>query len=129
MLLTTQETRSLHIKFIFFLSWISRRIRIVFEFKFCFVFHSFLNCVCFILLFFNFGNIWRNPPPEVFYKKSVLEHFANLTGKYLCRRLFFNRIECIDYPDVYSLIFLYTLLIFYFLIELLRSYNYVLTRT
>ena len=30
--------------------------------------------------------------PEVFCKKGVLRNFAKFTGKYLCQRLFFNKV-------------------------------------
>ena len=60
--------------YIFFpwISWITRIVLI-----WCFFFHSFLNCMCSILLFFKFGNIWKNQPPGVFYKKALLNIFQN----------------------------------------------------
>ena len=37
-------------------------------------------------------SIFRSSLPEVLYKKCVLRNFAKLTGKYLCRSLFFNKV-------------------------------------
>ena len=34
----------------------------------------------------------RSSHPEVFSKKVVLKNFAKLTGKNLCRSLFFNKV-------------------------------------
>ena len=34
----------------------------------------------------------QNQPPEVFYKKDVLENFAKYTGKHLCQSLFFDKV-------------------------------------
>ena len=34
----------------------------------------------------------QKQPPEVFYKKGVLNNFAELTGKLLCQSLFFNEV-------------------------------------
>ena len=33
----------------------------------------------------------QRPPPEVFFKKAVLENFANFTGKHLCQILIQNK--------------------------------------
>ena len=44
-----------------------------FELVFCFVFNSFLNCLCFVAILFKFGDIWKTKPPEVFTKKGVLK--------------------------------------------------------
>ena len=33
----------------------------------------------------------QNQPPEVFYKKGVLENFAKFTGKHLCQSLCFKK--------------------------------------
>ena len=35
--------------------------------------------------------MFQKQPPEVFYKKDVLENFAKFTEKHLCRSLFFQR--------------------------------------
>ena len=35
---------------------------------------------------------FRGSRPEVFFKKGVLRNFAELTGKHLCQRLFFNKV-------------------------------------
>ena len=35
---------------------------------------------------------FRKQPPEVFYKKGVLENFAKFTAKHLCQSLFLNKI-------------------------------------
>ena len=32
-------------------------------------------------------------PPELFCKIGVLRNFAKLTGKHLCHRLFFNKLQ------------------------------------
>ena len=37
-------------------------------------------------------DLLQNLPPEVFCKKGVLRDFTKLTGKQLCRRLFFNKV-------------------------------------
>ena len=34
----------------------------------------------------------QKQPPEVFYKKAVLENFAKFTGKHLCQSSFFNKV-------------------------------------
>ena len=34
----------------------------------------------------------QKQPPEMFYKKHVLENFAKFTGKHLCQSLFFNEV-------------------------------------
>ena len=34
----------------------------------------------------------KKQPPEVFYKKVVLENFIKFTGKYLCQSLFLNKV-------------------------------------
>ena len=34
----------------------------------------------------------KKQSPEVFYKKGVLRNFAKFTEKYLCQRLFFNKV-------------------------------------
>ena len=34
----------------------------------------------------------RSIPPEVLCKKTIMKNFAELTGKPLCRSLFFNKI-------------------------------------
>ena len=34
----------------------------------------------------------QRPPPEVFFKKAVLENFANFTGKHLCQILIQNKV-------------------------------------
>ena len=34
----------------------------------------------------------QNQPPEVFYKKNVLENFAKFSRKHLCQSLFFNKV-------------------------------------
>ena len=35
---------------------------------------------------------YKKQPPEVFYKKSILENFAKFTGKQLYLTLFFNKV-------------------------------------
>ena len=34
----------------------------------------------------------QKQPPEVIYKKGVLENFTKFTGKHLCQSLFFNKV-------------------------------------
>ena len=34
----------------------------------------------------------QKQPPEVFFEKDVIKHFANFTRKHLCWSLFFNRV-------------------------------------
>ena len=34
----------------------------------------------------------QKQPPEVFCKKGALKNFAKLIGKYLCQRVFFNKV-------------------------------------
>ena len=36
--------------------------------------------------------LFKKQPPEVFCKKGVLRNFTKFTGKYLCQRLFFNKV-------------------------------------
>ena len=36
---------------------------------------------------------WKLSPGNVFYQKGVLENFAKLTRRYMCRRLFFNKVQ------------------------------------
>ena len=43
------------------------------------------------LLFFN--RYYQNQPPEVFYKKGTLKIFSKFTGKHLCQRRFFNKLQ------------------------------------
>ena len=83
--LATQKTTSLHITLIFFLLWILQIIS--FELVFCFVFDSFLNCVCSVLLLFKFGNIRKKQGTSHLgcSLKVVLKSLAKLTGKYWCQ--------------------------------------------
>ena len=37
----------------------------------------------------------QKQPPEVVYKKCVLENFAKFTGKHLCQSVFFNKVACL----------------------------------
>ena len=37
--------------------------------------------------------IAKSSRQEVFYKKSVLKHFAKFTGKHHCQSLFFNKVS------------------------------------
>ena len=34
----------------------------------------------------------QKQPPNVFCKKDVLKNLANITGKHLCQKLFFNKV-------------------------------------
>ena len=34
----------------------------------------------------------KEQPPEVFFKKGILNNFEKFTGKHLCRSLFFNKV-------------------------------------
>ena len=36
--------------------------------------------------------LFQKKPPDVFYKKGVLENFVKFTGKYLCQSLLFNKV-------------------------------------
>ena len=36
--------------------------------------------------------VLQKQPPEVFHKKGALEYSENITGKHLCRSLFFNKV-------------------------------------
>ena len=40
----------------------------------------------------------QKQPPEVVYKKGVLENFTKFTGKHLCQSVFFNKVACLR-PD------------------------------
>ena len=46
----------------------------------------------------NIDLLWVNnrqvekQPPELFYKKGVLKHFAKLIGKHVCQSLFFDKV-------------------------------------
>ena len=35
---------------------------------------------------------FRNSRPEVLFEKGVLKNFGKLTGKHLCRSVFFNKV-------------------------------------
>ena len=37
-------------------------------------------------------NDYRSSSPEVFCKKGFLKNFAKITGKHLCKSLFFNKV-------------------------------------
>ena len=37
----------------------------------------------------------QKQPPEVVYKKGVLENFTKFTGKHLCQSVFFNKVVCL----------------------------------
>ena len=39
---------------------------------------------------------FRSSRREVFCKKGVLRNFAKFTGKHLCQRLFFNKVEKLE---------------------------------
>ena len=43
---------------------------------------------------------FQKQPPDVFYKKSVLENFTKFTGKHLCQSLFFNKVAGLRTPQV-----------------------------
>ena len=38
----------------------------------------------------------QKQPLEVFFKKVVLKHFANFTGKHLCWDLFFTKLQALS---------------------------------
>ena len=41
---------------------------------------------------YNLSYYVRSSRPEVFFKKGVLKHFSNFTGKHLCWSLFFDKV-------------------------------------
>ena len=53
------------------------------------------------------GGFDRRSRPEVFYKKGIPKIFAELTGKHLCRRLFFNRCFLLIFARFLRASFLY----------------------
>ena len=71
----------------------------------CVVLHNYTDCiqksVCTKetwitkvgIMVFVFKVFYRSSRPEVFCKKVVLRNFTKFTGKHLCQRLFFNKVN------------------------------------
>ena len=43
---------------------------------------------------------FKKQPPEAFYKKTALKHFAIFTGKYLCWSLFLIKLQALKPPTL-----------------------------
>ena len=41
----------------------------------------------------NYNEYSQYQPPDLFYKKSILQNFVKFIEKYLCQSLFFNKVE------------------------------------
>ena len=40
--------------------------------------------------------VFSSNSPKAFWKKDILENFANSTGKHQCQSLFFNKVEALS---------------------------------
>ena len=65
------------------------------------IFLFFIYHIFYIIIFYLFGDflIIQKQPPEVLYKKGVLENIAIFTGKYLCWSIFLIKLETVRRPS------------------------------
>ena len=54
----------------------------------------------------------QKQPPNVFCKKDVLKNLANITGKHLCQRLFFDKVADKAFKTSNILLILYSAFLF-----------------